>query len=69
MLTQESRSPALCRLGQCGDLEASIALGGQVMGRIDEVKPVERILHETVEEFFAVLDGLAERYLSGAAVV
>ena len=51
-----------------GDLEASIALGGQVMGRIDEVKPVERILRETVEEFFAVLDGMAERYLHGAPV-
>ncbi len=51
-----------------GDLEASIALGGQVMGRIDAVKPVAEILSETVEEFFAVLDALADRYLSGAVV-
>jgi enoyl-[acyl-carrier protein] reductase II len=49
-----------------GDLEASIALGGQVMGRIESVKPVAEILGETVEEFFAVLDALADRYLSGA---
>src|SRR5271167_4127203 len=34
-----------------GDMEASIALSGQVAGRIDEVKPVARILKETVEEF------------------
>ncbi|HSL60103.1 MAG TPA: nitronate monooxygenase, partial [Acidimicrobiales bacterium] len=31
-----------------GDMEASIALGGQVMGRIDEVKPVAEILAETL---------------------
>ena len=48
-----------------GDLEASIALGGQVMGRIDEVKPVAQILDETIEEFFSVLDALADRYLAG----
>jgi enoyl-[acyl-carrier protein] reductase II len=52
-----------------GDLEASIALGGQVMGRIDEVKPVARIIEDTLEEFFAVLDALAERYLSGVPAV
>jgi enoyl-[acyl-carrier protein] reductase II len=51
-----------------GDLEASIALGGQVMGRIDAVKPVAQIIDETVEEFFAVLDGLADRYLAGVPV-
>src|SRR6185436_7671916 len=34
-----------------GDLEASIALGGQVMGRIDEVLPVREILESTVQEF------------------
>jgi len=37
-----------------GDMEASIALSGQVVGRIDAVKPVARILRETVEEFRAV---------------
>jgi enoyl-[acyl-carrier protein] reductase II len=34
-----------------GDLEASIALGGQVMGRIDDVRPVARIIDDTVTEF------------------
>jgi enoyl-[acyl-carrier protein] reductase II len=34
-----------------GDMEASIALGGQVVGRIDEVKPVARIIDETVRGF------------------
>ena len=30
------------------DMEAAIALGGQVVGRIDEVKPVAQIIDETV---------------------
>jgi len=36
-----------------GDMEASIALSGQVVGRIDAVRPVAEILHETVREFQA----------------
>jgi enoyl-[acyl-carrier protein] reductase II len=34
-----------------GDMEASIALGGQVVGRIDAVKPVAQIVDETVRGF------------------
>ena len=34
-----------------GDMEASIALSGQVAGRIDSVKPVASILHEMVRDF------------------
>ena len=34
-----------------GDMEASLALGGQVIGRIDEVKPVAQIIDETMREF------------------
>ncbi|WP_421118757.1 NAD(P)H-dependent flavin oxidoreductase [Aquihabitans daechungensis] len=34
-----------------GDMEAAIALAGQVTGRITEVKPVAQILHETVDGF------------------
>lgn len=45
-----------------GDMEASIALSGQVAGRIDEVKPVAQILRETVEEFEAVVADMAARY-------
>lgn len=45
-----------------GDMEASIALSGQVAGRIDEVKPVAQIIRETVEEFEAVIAELSSRY-------
>lgn len=42
-----------------GDLEAGIALTGQVAGRISEVKPVAEILTETIREFEAVTGRLA----------
>jgi enoyl-[acyl-carrier protein] reductase II len=45
-----------------GDMEASIALGGQVMGRIDEVKPVADIVAETMAGFASTLANLAEQY-------
>jgi enoyl-[acyl-carrier protein] reductase II len=38
-----------------GDLEAGIALTGQVAGRITGVKPVRQILDETMAEFAATL--------------
>ncbi len=47
-----------------GDMEAAIALSGQVAGRIDEVRPVADILGDCAEEFFAVMDGLADTYLA-----
>ncbi|MDP2293223.1 MAG: nitronate monooxygenase [Actinomycetota bacterium] len=34
-----------------GDMEASIALSGQVAGRIESVRPVRDIIHDTVREF------------------
>ncbi len=34
-----------------GDLEAGIALTGQVAGRITEVKPVRQIFEETMAEY------------------
>jgi enoyl-[acyl-carrier protein] reductase II len=37
-----------------GDMEASIALSGQVAGRIESVKPVAQIFQETLAEFRAV---------------
>ena len=46
-----------------GDLNASIALTGQVAGRIDAVRPVAEVIRETAKEFFEVLDGVAERYV------
>lgn len=48
-----------------GDMEAAIALGGQVMGRIDEVRPVGDVIAECAEEFFAIVDQLADDYLAG----
>jgi enoyl-[acyl-carrier protein] reductase II len=50
-----------------GDMEASIALSGQVAGRIDAVKPVAQILRETVEEFEAVMTEMGSRYGAAAA--
>jgi enoyl-[acyl-carrier protein] reductase II len=41
-----------------GDMEASLALTGQVAGRIDRVRTAEDILHSTVREFRAVISGL-----------
>jgi len=46
-----------------GDLEASLALCGQVAGRIEAVRPVADILAEIEQELFATLDRLATDYL------
>jgi enoyl-[acyl-carrier protein] reductase II len=46
-----------------GDMEASIALSGQVCGRIDAVRPVAEILAEIKSEFFETVSALSERYL------
>jgi enoyl-[acyl-carrier protein] reductase II len=43
-------------------MEASIALSGQVAGRIDSVKPVAEIISEMVEEFETLMDSLSSRY-------
>jgi enoyl-[acyl-carrier protein] reductase II len=45
-----------------GDMEASIALSGQVCGRITAVEPVAKIIGDTVREFEEVMAMLAERY-------
>ena len=45
-----------------GDMEASIALSGQVAGRIEAIKPVAQIIAETMAEFDATVAGLAARY-------
>lgn len=43
-----------------GDMEASIALSGQVAGRITDVRPVKRIIDETVSEFAKVAADLGK---------
>ncbi|MDY7106085.1 MAG: nitronate monooxygenase [Actinomycetota bacterium] len=45
-----------------GDMEASIALCGQVAGRIDEVRPVADIVRECAAECLATLRELAAGY-------
>ncbi len=42
-----------------GDMEAAIALSGQVAGRIDAVRPVAEIIATTVSEFTATIDRLS----------
>lgn len=45
-----------------GDMEAAIALTGQVAGRIDTVKPVAKIIAETMAEFDETIAALAAKY-------
>ncbi len=45
-----------------GDMEAAIALCGQVAGRITSVEPVAEILHATVREFRETISSLATRF-------
>jgi enoyl-[acyl-carrier protein] reductase II len=46
-----------------GDMEASIALTGQVAGRIDSVRPVAEIIDEVKNEFFETVSAMSGRYL------
>jgi enoyl-[acyl-carrier protein] reductase II len=50
-----------------GDLEAALALSGQVAGRIDAVRPVADVIRETAEDCLALLERLAARYPREAA--
>src|SRR4029077_6127786 len=45
-----------------GDMEAAIALSGQVAGRIDEIRPVAAIVRETAAGCLELLPDLAKRY-------
>ena len=46
-----------------GDMESSIALTGQVAGRIDSVRPVADIIEEVADEFFSVVGSLSRQYV------
>jgi enoyl-[acyl-carrier protein] reductase II len=48
-----------------GDMEASLALCGQVAGRIDEVRPVADIIADCANGCTDTLAALADRYVSG----
>jgi enoyl-[acyl-carrier protein] reductase II len=43
-----------------GDMNAAIALSGQVAGRVESVEPVSRIIDDTVAEFAATVARLSE---------
>jgi enoyl-[acyl-carrier protein] reductase II len=45
-----------------GDMEAAIALTGQVCGRIDAVRPVADIIEQTIREFHETVARLGARY-------
>lgn len=45
-----------------GDMEAAIALTGQVAGRIDSVRPVAEIIEEVRHDFFATFERLTRQY-------
>ena len=46
-----------------GDMEAAVALSGQVAGRIESVKPAKQIINEVMEEFCDVMHNLQRDYL------
>jgi enoyl-[acyl-carrier protein] reductase II len=46
-----------------GNMEAAVALSGQVAGRIDSVKPAKQIIDEVMEEFYGVMHHLQRDYL------
>ena len=49
-----------------GDMEASIALSGQVCGRINSVEPVAKIVSDTMAEFHTIIDDMAIHYANKA---
>jgi enoyl-[acyl-carrier protein] reductase II len=48
-----------------GDMQASIPLSGQVVGRIDAVKSAEEIVQETMAGFSEAMRNLAKLYGAG----
>jgi enoyl-[acyl-carrier protein] reductase II len=50
-----------------GDMEAAIALSGQVAGRIDEIRPVADIISDCARDCLQILADLARRYPAATA--
>jgi enoyl-[acyl-carrier protein] reductase II len=46
-----------------GDLEAGVALSGQVAGRIEAIVPVAEIIAHMVREFHETVESLAKNHL------
>ena len=67
----DTSSNAMALFGQAmdlyfgGDMEAAIALSGQVAGRIDAIEPVADIIERCATDCLAVIAGLAEDYPLG----
>ena len=68
LLEFDTENNAMTLFGQAmdlyfgGDMEAAIALSGEVAGRIDTIEPVARIIRECAEDCLAVIADLAQRY-------
>jgi enoyl-[acyl-carrier protein] reductase II len=45
-----------------GDMNAAVALGGQVAGRITEVRPVADIIRDCAADCLTILRDLAAKY-------
>lgn len=52
-----------------GDMEASIALTGQVAGRIDTIETVADVIYRTVEEARSIMASMAARWGAGTPSV
>ena len=69
-LEKQTESNAMAEFGTAadlyfgGDMEASIALTGQVCGRIDEIRSVKNIIADIAREFDEVLQSMASRYIT-----
>jgi enoyl-[acyl-carrier protein] reductase II len=72
-LEHDTESNAMALFGQAmelyfgGDMEAAIALSGQVAGRIEAIEPVERIIRTCAADCLAILADLARRYPAAVA--
>ena len=45
-----------------GDMNSSVALTGQVAGRIESVRPVREVIEEVRDEFFETVNSMAATY-------
>lgn len=48
-----------------GDMEAAVALSGQVAGRIESIRPVSDIIQETIRDFYSIVASLSKNYPQG----
>ncbi len=48
-----------------GDMEAAIALSGQVAGRIDAIKTARQVVEETMTDFHDIMRRLSAQYVAG----